>query len=149
MTSVVASLFADKILRAAERLVGCLDGLDDVAASAVPHAGANSIAGIVNHALSNIEDNVLSVIGGNPPSRDRSIEFDPDGGPIGVVERWALLQPRIAAVLDATDDPALCRLVYHDRRGEITVAETLMVILRHLGEHEGEAMLTRSLVAKA
>ncbi|MCB9484761.1 MAG: DinB family protein [Dehalococcoidia bacterium] len=149
MTSVVASLFADKILRAAERLVSCLDGLDDVATSAVPHAGANSIAGIVNHALSNIEDNVLAVIGGSSASRDRSIEFDPEGGPTGVVERWTLLRPRIAAILDATDDPSLYRLVHHERRGEITVAELLMVILRHLGEHEGEAMLTRSLIAKA
>ncbi|MGD9935024.1 MAG: hypothetical protein AB7T37_15105 [Dehalococcoidia bacterium] len=61
---------------------------------------------------------------------------------------WTLLRPRVAGQLDALDDAALLSLVTHERRGQVTVAELLMVILRHLGEHEGEAMLTRSLMRR-
>lgn len=149
MTAVIASLFADKILRASDRLTATLDGLDEERASTVPREAANCLAAIVNHALANLEDNVLSVIAGGPPSRDRDSEFSPAGGPLALQQRWMLLRPRVAASLDTIDDERLYRLVHHSRRGDITVAEVLMVVLRHLGEHEGEAALTRSLVAEA
>ena len=149
MTAVIASLFADKVLRTMDRLVATLEGLDRDAAAWRPIESTNSVAAIVNHALANVEENVLSLIGGAPTGRDRSVEFDPGVGPTDIVERWTLLRPRVAAQLDALDDASLLSLVTHERRGQLSVAELLLVILRHLGEHEGEAMLTRSLAANA
>jgi uncharacterized damage-inducible protein DinB len=146
--TTLAGLFADKILRCLDRIVALLDGLDDDAASWRPAAGANSLAGIANHMLANAEENVLGVIAGGRARelRDRSGEFAPESA-AAVRERWEELRPQLAAALAKRTDDRLHDPCEHPRRGAITVAEMLVVLLRHAGEHEGEAMLTRSLLA--
>jgi hypothetical protein len=146
MTDTLAPMLADKVLRAADRVVACLDGLSDEEAAWQPPApDANSVASIVGHVLSNLEENTFSVIAGQPSTRDRATEFDP-ASVVALRARWADVRPGLAAVLAHLTDDDLQRYCQHPRRGAITVAEMLVVMRGHIGEHEGQAALTRDMV---
>ena len=134
------------MLRAADRVIACLDGLSGEEAAWRPDApNANSVATIVSHVLANLEENVFSVIGGNPSARDRVNEFDDAVSPAALQERWAQLRPRVDQALRALNDSDLLRQCQHPRRGAVTVGEMLVVIRGHLGEHEGQSALTRDM----
>jgi uncharacterized damage-inducible protein DinB len=149
VSAALSQIYADRIVRAVDRVVGCLEGLSDEEAGWQPGGeGTNSVAGIANHVLANEEENALRVLAGLPAERDRTEEFGPATA-AAVAERWAALRPKLVAALEGLDDSALYRKVSHPRRGEILAGELLMVMRGHAGEHEGEAALTRKLAIEA
>jgi hypothetical protein len=134
--------------RSPERVMACLDGLDDGDQRWRPSAaGANSLLAIAWHALGNAEENILEILGNQPVERDRTAEFtDAALDAAHVRERWRELEPQLDAVLRSGSDHSSSELVHHPRRGELTTFEVLVVALRHATEHMGQAELTRDLV---
>jgi hypothetical protein len=149
VSAELSRTYADKIVRAVERVVACLEGLSEDEAAWRPEVeGSNSVAGIANHVLANVEENALRVLAGLPAERDRIFEFALASA-AEAIERWAKFRPQLVAALAALNDAALYRTVSHPRRGEILAGELLMVMRGHVGEHEGEAALTRKLAIEA
>ena len=130
------------------RLVAVLDGLDATELNWSPPArGANSLFVLALHTLSNVEENILETLCGEPVSREREAEFEAIGVSDETVrERWDAIRPRVAAALASLRSSDLDGQVQHPRRGELTGREVLIVVARHTAEHLGQAELTRDLL---
>lgn len=137
------ALCYDKIERCIGRIAEILVECGPDAHRAPSIAGANSLATIVNHVLENVAENLLSTVGGEPFARDRDGEFGASPEIADLLTRWEAMQPRIRAVVADTPASELLSMRPHPRRGEISVLEVFLVVLRHMGEHEGHAQLTR------
>lgn len=135
-------------MRALDRLVASMELLTMEQAHWRPPAPkSNSVAGLVCHMLANVEENVLSVIAGGPGGRDRETEFTAAGRTTEeLTQQWLSLRAKVVTALAALTADDLGAARTHAWRGEITVREVLLVVLRHTGEHEGQAQLTRDLV---
>lgn len=113
---------------------------------APPAPDTNSIAVLLVHTLGNIEENVLEILGGEPVNRQREAEFvESDLTGAHLAERWNALRPRLEQKLAALPDGELERERFHQRRGTISGRDTLLVAIRHAGEHLGQSELTRDL----
>jgi len=136
------------LCRSLERIVGCLDELTvEQQRWRPPAPGSNSLLGIAHHALSNAEDNVLGLLGGEPMARQRATEFDDRAlDAPSIRAQWAALEPRLVACLAEQTPVTLLESVAHRRRGRLSRFEVLIVALRHAAEHLGQAELTRDLV---
>ncbi len=109
-----------------------------------PAPEANSILGLARHTLANARDNILGVMGGEPGSRDRQVEFD-DTEPAALLALWGDLRAEMEEALMALREGMLDERVEHGWRGSITRREVLIVVARHAAEHLGQAELTRDL----
>ena len=140
-----AELFSERILRAIDRVVGSMDLLTAAQITWVPPVpGWNSMAAIVTHLLGNVEQNICGVIGGEPVERDREAEFTPHIETAAELrEQWAELRGRVAVVIGALTVAEMGELRKHSWRGEITVREVLLIVVAHVGQHEGHAQMTR------
>lgn len=140
-----AELFASRLLRAMDRLVGTMDLLTpEQVAWQPPIPGWNSMATIVFHMTENLRENILGVVGGEERTRDREAEFREHlEAPAELREGWQALRPRAKAVLSRLSARDLDATRAHPRRGEITVREILLVMIAHVGQHEGHAQMTR------
>lgn len=127
------------ITRIAEVLVQCGERAND----APPVAGANSVAVITRHVLGNVEENILGVVGGESRERDRDGEFSGEPSVADLLARWEMLRPRLLAVASRMPSSAMFEPRQHPRRGVVSVFEVFLVVLRHVGEHEGHVQLTR------
>lgn len=141
------ALCFDKIERCISRIVEILVECGDRAGEAPPVPGANSLATIVSHVLANVAENILGTVGGQAISRDRDAEFASEASVTDLLERWEVVRPQLAEVAVAIPSADLFAKRVHPRRGEITVLEVFLVVLRHMGEHEGHAQLTRDWLA--
>lgn len=143
-----ARLFAERIGRAIDRVVAATDTLTPAQVSWQPTlTGWNSLSGIVAHVLANAEENICGVIGGEITERDRESEFAPSGDSAAqLVARWQRLRPRLDSRIGSLTAEDLGAARVHPRRGQITVREVLIVVVGHVGLHEGHAELTRDYV---
>lgn len=139
------------ISRTLDRLLACLDGLDEEALNWRPPAeGANSLYVLAVHTLANAEQNILGILGGQPGARDRDTEFVARAGSADVVRaRWRDSRGRLEAALATLPPAELDRRRPHPRRDPLTGREVLMVVARHAAEHLGHAELTRDLLRAA
>ncbi len=137
------ALCFDKIDRCISRIVEITVECDERAGDVPPVPGANSLASIVSHVLANVAENILGTVGGALISRDRDAEFASTASVADLLERWEALRPKLAAVAASIPTSELLAPRRHPRRGEIPVLEVFLVVLRHMGEHEGHAQLTR------
>ncbi|HEX6031959.1 MAG TPA: DinB family protein [Tepidiformaceae bacterium] len=146
-----AQVFWRYIAGSIDRLVELVEQCPiDVVRWSPPAPGANPIAVLARHTLSNAEENVLGVLTGRAVQRDRETEFGAavlDRDPI--VLAWRELHPRLEAALAALEARDLEAAVAHPRRGPITGREVLIVVARHAAEHLGQAELTRDLAVAA
>jgi hypothetical protein len=70
------ALFWHAISRTLDRIIACLDGLDEEGLNWRPPAeGANSLYALATHMLANAEENLLGVLCDQPVARDREAEF--------------------------------------------------------------------------
>jgi hypothetical protein len=143
------ALFWSKIEGSLARLVELVEGVDPVQRTWHPPApDTNSLAGILGHVLANAEENICGVISGvDVAPRDRRLEFGAAG--TGLAAAYRDLRPRLVLVLSSLSASELDRVCRHPRRGMTSVREVLLVVARHVAEHEGEATLTRSLLLAA
>ena len=130
-----------------ERILLCLDGLDENDLNWRPLDSANSLYVLAIHTIGNIEENILGVLCGQQINRRREDEFKVHGTKIEPVkQRWHEVQQRIHSQLTQID---LDREYEHPRRGGITGRDVLIVVARHAAEHTGQAELTRDLLFTA
>ncbi len=111
-----------------------------------PAPETNSIAVLLVHTLGNVEEGVIEVVGGEPVHRQRDEEFierELTGAELAV--RWDALKPRLEQILAGITPDDLNRERHHPRRGSISGRDTLLLSIRHAGEHLGQAELTRDL----
>ncbi len=143
-----AAMYGGYILRSLDRLVGCLEGLDERGLNWLPPApGANSLYALAAHTLANAEENVLGTLCEHPVERDRAAEFAARGAAAREVEdRWRELRVRLDRALSDLPQGRLDDDVRHPRRGAVTGREVLLVVARHCAEHLGQAELTRDLL---
>ncbi|MDP1911679.1 MAG: DinB family protein [Hyphomicrobium sp.] len=141
------ALCFDKIERCIDRIVELLVGCADQAAVSPPVPGANSLATIVSHVIGNVSENILGTVGGELFERDRDAEFAIEPSVSDLLALWEGLRPRLRAVAASIPTSALFEPRPHPRRGEISVLEVFLVVLRHMGEHEGHAQLTSDWLA--
>ncbi len=134
--------------RSIERLIAvAFDELDEVGRAWRPNApGANDVLTLVNHTISNAEDNLLGTIAGLDVAYQRQADFDaPEADPAIVRARWDGVSAAFEAALPHLDDQRLFEEITHPRRGTITRFDALVVVTRHAAEHLAHAELTRDL----
>lgn len=152
MTSMPAATIASRIWPYAERsierlLAVAFDELDEAGRTWRPDApDTNSVLTLVNHTISNAEDNLLGTIAGLDVTYHRQADFDaPETDPAAIRGRWARVRTGFEAALHTLDDAHLFAGVEHPRRGTVTRFDTLLVVTRHAAEHLAHAELTRDL----
>lgn len=148
MTSKVAALMWPYAARGMERLLAVAsDELDAAGRAWRPDApDANSVLSIVNHMISNAEDNLLGTVAGLDVTYNRQADFDtPEADPAAIRARWTRIGAAFEAALPALDDARLFEDVPHPRRGTVTRFDVLVVVTRHVAEHLAHAELTRDL----
>ncbi len=148
MTSKVAALMWPYTARSMEGLLAVVcDELDAVGRAWRPDAhDSNSVLSIVNHMISNAEDNLLGTVAGLDVTYDRQADFDtPEADPAAIRTRWTRITVAFEAALPALDDARLFEDVPHPRRGTVTRFDVLVVVTRHVAEHIAHAELTRDL----
>jgi hypothetical protein len=131
-----------------DRMIACLDGLDEGQLNWRPPAdGANSVWVLAVHSLANAEENILSILGGRPSTRDRDAEFRARGvSPEALRERWSTLRPSLQEAIRTLPPADLDREYAHPRRGTLTGREILLLVTQHAAEHLGHAEVTRDLL---
>ncbi len=140
--------YAGFICRSIDRIVACLDGLDEAQRNWRPPAPqTNSLYLLAIHTMANAEENILGTLCGQPIERRRDDEFTAWGtAAVDAEARWHDLRERLTAALSALDPTELERERTHPRRGSLTGREVLLVVARHAAEHQGHAELTRDLL---
>ena len=146
MTPEIAS-FWRFITSSIDRLLACLEGLDEAELNWKPLDSANSLYVLATHTLGNTEENLLAVLGGQAMQRRREAEFEAEGISAEALQaRWGELRERIEASLARLPAEALDQPRNHPRRGQLPGREVLIIVARHTAEHMGQAMLTRDLL---
>lgn len=148
MTSTVAALMWPYTARSMERLVAvACDELDAAGRAWRPDApDANSVLSIVNHMISNAEDNLRGAVAGLDVTYDRQADFDtPEADPAAIRARGVRTSATFEAALPALDDARLFEDVPHPRRGTVTRFDVSVVVTRHVAKHLAHAELTRDL----
>lgn len=141
-------MFFDVIVRRTERLLDALDGLSAGELNWRPPAErANSLYALAAHTIANAEENLLGTLCDRPMARDHDADFGATGEDATPLRsRWAEIRARCEEALAAFGTEELDRNYGHPRRGTLTGREILLVVVRHVAEHEGQAQLTRDLV---
>jgi DinB superfamily len=142
------TLFVGAILRTVDRIIACLDGLDEEELNWRPPAeGANSLYAIGTHLIANVEENFVGFVGGRTVKREREQEFAARGSSGSQLQTaWRDVQEQIHSVLRGLPASDLDREISHPRAESITVRALLLRIARHSAEHFGHAELTRDLL---
>jgi hypothetical protein len=139
-------LFWHKIADSIDRILACLDGLDETDLNWRPLENANSLFVLATHVIGNIEENIATILH-QSVDRQREKEFSAwgtSGEP--VLQRWRELQEHISSRLAELTSKDLDREYAHPRQGTISGREILLVAARHAAEHAGQAELTRDLL---
>lgn len=135
------------ITSSVDRLLACLDGLDETALNWRPLPDANSLYVLVTHMIGNIEETVWGLVCGQSIVRDRDAEFSATGHNAQLLQtRWQTLQAQIAQHLAHLSPSALDQEHLHPRRGPLTGWAILLIVARHAAEHLAHAELTRDLL---
>lgn len=135
------------ITSSVDRLLTCLDGLDEAALNWRPLPNANSLYVLATHMIGNIEETVWGLLCGQPIARDRDAEFSAMGHDARLVQtRWQSLQTHIAQHLAQLSSSDLEQERLHPRRGLLTGWTILLIVARHAAEHLAHAELTRDLL---
>lgn len=138
------------ITSAIDRLIVCLDGLDQTELNWRPLPDANSLYVLAIHTLANTEENILGTLCGQAIKRNRPAEFMAQADSAETVrQQWQLLRERLQAALVELSPAELDREREHPRRGLLTGREVLLVVARHITEHMGQAQLTLDLLRAA
>jgi uncharacterized damage-inducible protein DinB len=135
------------IRRSVDRLLSCLDGLEEDDLNWRPLESANSLYVLAVHMIANVEANILGVLCSQNIIRHREEEFRARGSSVEPVrQRWLDVQERISSCLGKLSSADLDKEYEHARRGKITGRDLLITIARHAAEHVGHAELTRDLL---
>jgi uncharacterized damage-inducible protein DinB len=138
------------IRRSVDRILSCLDGLEEDDLNWRPLESANSVYVLAVHMIANVEANILGVLCLQKINRNREDEFKALGSSIEpVLQRWRDVQERISSHLAPLSSKDLDKEYEHPRRGKVTGRDLLITIARHAAEHVGHAELTRDLLFTA
>jgi uncharacterized damage-inducible protein DinB len=133
-----------------DRIVACLDGLDEKDLNWKPLENANSLYVLASHTMTNLEENLIGVLGGAQSFRAREEDFKVSGGSAQPLQqRWRELNENVSSRLGQLSDDAMCKEFTHPRRGKVKGRDVFIVVARHAAEHMGQAELTRDLLFKA
>ena len=138
------------IRRSIDRILSCLDGLEEDDLNWRPLENANSLYVLAIHMIANVEANILGVLCFQNIVRHRDEEFKARGSSIEPVKkRWREVQEVVSSHLAKLSSKDLGKEYAHPRRGKITGRDLLITIARHAAEHVGHAELTRDLLFSA
>jgi uncharacterized damage-inducible protein DinB len=133
-----------------DRILRCLEGLDETDLNWKPLDNANSLYVIATHTIANIEANILGVLCQQDIVRHREEEFKARGSSTApILQKWLDVQDNISAHLMNLTSKDLDKEYDHPRREKITGRDLLIVVARHAAEHVGHAELTRDLLFTA
>lgn len=112
-----------------------------------PAPDTNSISVLLVHTLGNIEENILTVVAGQPGNRVREAEFEErEITGAELAGRWDGLSRRLVAALSTIEDAQLETIHHHHRRGDLSARSILLQATVHAAEHLGHIGLTRDLI---
>jgi hypothetical protein len=138
------------ISRSVDRILSCLEGLEEDDLNWRPLENANSLYILAVHVIANVEANILGVLCLQEINRHREEEFKAHGiSIVPVLQRWRNVQKRVTSCLAKFTSDDLDKEYNHPRRGRITGRALLITIARHAAEHVGHAELTRDLLFNA
>ena len=138
------------IRRSIDRILSCLDGLEEDDLNWHPIDSANSVYVLAVHMIANVEANILGVLCSQDIIRHREEEFKARGSSVEPVrQKWLDVQERISSQLAPLSSRDLDREYEHPRRGKVTGRDLLITLARHAAEHVGHAELTRDLLFTA
>ena len=134
------------ISNSVDKLVGCLEGLNQDDLNWRPGQDANSLYVLATHVLASCEENIVEVLGGEPVGRVREEEFLAEGDSADHIKaHWARSKELLFETLGGISAADLDR-EYDHRTGTLTGREVLILAVRHAAEHLGHAELTRELL---
>jgi hypothetical protein len=134
-----------------EKIVHCLGQLDDAQVWWRPREAMNSIANLVLHACGNLQQWLVTGLGGGPDVRERTKEFT-ERGPIPRAELLRRLAATVAQADATLADVSAARLLQAIRiqSTEKTGLTAILDSLTHLAGHTQEIVyVTRLLVGDA
>jgi uncharacterized damage-inducible protein DinB len=135
------------IRRSVERILACLEGVEEADLNWRPLENANSLYILAVHVIANVEANILGALCSQDIVRHRDEEFKARGSSVEpVLQRWRDVQERVSSHLAKLSSSDLDKEYDHLRRGKITGRDLLVAIARHAAEHVGHAELTRDLL---
>jgi hypothetical protein len=138
------------VRRSVDRIILCLDGLDETDINWRPLDNANSLYVLATHIIGNVEANILGVLCLQNINRQRENEFKAYGNSIEPIQqKWHDVQEKISSHLIKMSSKDLDKEYTHPRRGRTTGRDLLIVVARHAAEHVGHAELTRDLLFSA
>lgn len=138
-------MYTGTLTRRVDWIIDSMDGLSPEEIEARPPVPeSNSLLVLAVHTMSNVEENILEIIGGQHVGRDRDGEFRSSGRTVEDVRaEWSALKERVLAFMDSVTPEMLDREYEHYRRGRITGRKVLLSATVHAAEHAGHAGLTR------
>lgn len=140
----------DFVKRSVNRILSCLEGLDEDDLNWHPISNANSLYVIATHIVANIEANILGVLCGERIVRQRDKEFKAYGtNTAPIKQKWDEVQEKISTYLSKFTSADLNKEYQHPRMGVIKGRNLLITVSRHAAEHVGHAELTRDLLFTA
>jgi len=143
-------MFWRYIKSSVDRIIRCLEGLDEADLNWRPLDNANSLFVIATHTIANIEANILGVLCLQKIDRHREEEFKAQGSSAApILQKWLDAQDNISLHLMNLTSKDLDKEYDHPRREKITGRDLLIVVARHAAEHVGHAELTRDLLFTA
>jgi hypothetical protein len=133
-----------------DRIISCLDGLNEADLNWRPLDSANSLYVLAMHTIANVESNIIGVLCLQNIKREREKEFKARGTSVGPIrKRWREVQESIASHLAKLTSKDLDKEYKHPRRDKVTGRDILIIVARHAAEHVGHAELTRDLLYTA
>lgn len=122
-----------------ERIIYCLDLLDDHAIWKKPNDTLSSMGNLVLHLCGNITQYILATLDKQPDLRDRDAEFAADGG-LSKVELKTKITKVIhqsIAVIKTMPDDCLSK-TYFVQVYELTGTAVILHVVEHLSYHTGQ-----------
>ncbi|MEZ5356699.1 MAG: DinB family protein [Bryobacteraceae bacterium] len=142
----VASVFLDAsardLIQLRDRIVTCLDKLNDEQVWMRGGDHENAIGNLVLHLCGNVRQWIGSAVGGKPDIRVRDREFQARGdvSPADLAERITAVVDDAAAVIRGLDEAALLRSVTVQNY-TVTGVEAIVHVVQHFGQHTGQVIL--------
>ncbi len=142
VTAIFLDVSARDLMQLRDRIVTCLEKLNDEQVWMRGGDHENAIGNLVLHLCGNVRQWIGSAVGGKPDIRVRDREFQARGdvSPADLAERITAVVDDAVAVIRRLDEAALLKTVTVQKY-TVTGLEAIAHVLEHFGQHTGQIIL--------
>jgi uncharacterized damage-inducible protein DinB len=151
MTNSVEAMFrecaVEKLREYSERIEICLGKLSDVQIWARGHENENAVGNLVLHLAGNVQQWIISSLGGNPDHRDRNSEFDARGG-FTAAELAGKLRETVGKACSIISELTTGQLtrMYEIQGYKVSGVEAVFHVVEHFSQHTGQIIFATKML---